>query len=170
VNEIGGGTIGRKAVKAAKLGGPAGVFIAAGQFDNSLKCVVDEESNSNFCLGSIEVFDSDTCMVNAAKEIVSYIQAQSCGRCSFCREGSLQMLTVLEDIAEHKGRPQDLELLTDLGTAMKTACLCAFGRAAPDPVLSSIKLFRSEYDEFIKRSPFSVQISPSITSTLNAEP
>jgi len=153
VNELGGGVSNGKAIKAAKLGGPAGVFITPDLFDESLdRAVVGEESNPNFGLGSIEVFDPETCMVDAAKDVMSYIQAQSCGRCSFCREGSLQMLTILEDLTENKGKPQDLELLTDLGKNMKEACLCAFGRAAPNPVLSSIEHFRGEYVERIKES------------------
>jgi NADH-quinone oxidoreductase subunit F len=88
---------------------------------------------------------------------MSYIQAQSCGRCLFCREGSLQILTILEDILNNKGKPDDLDLLTDLGKDIKAACLCAFGRTAPDPVLSSLNLFRNEYDERIKGSALSAQ-------------
>jgi len=84
---------------------------------------------------------------------MSNIQVHSCGRCVFCREGSLQMLTILEDIAAGQGKPKDLELMAELGKKMKEACLCAFGRAAPDPVLSSIEHFRGEYHEKINK-PF----------------
>ena len=154
VAELGGGAADGKTIKAAKLGGPAGVFITHDLFDRSVEQALEaEESDPSFCLGTIEVFDSDTCMVNAAKNVMSYVQARSCGKCLFCREGSLQMLTILEDIADDRASFGDLELLTDLGKNMKEACLCAFGRAVPDPVLSSIRLFRSEYEERIKSSP-----------------
>ena len=152
VEELGGGASNAKAIKAAKLGGPAGVFAVPELFDRPLGRMVGEESNSNFSLDTIEVFDSEACMVDAAKDAMEYIQAQSCGKCSLCREGSLQMLAVLEDIAENRGKPRDLELLTDLGREMKRGCLCAFGRTAPNPVLSSIEHFRGEYVKRINES------------------
>ncbi len=156
VDELGGGVSGEKAIKAAKLGGPAGAFITPNLFERSLCGLNGEKLNADFCPGSIEVFDSDARMVDAAKDDISYLQTQSCGRCSFCREGSLQMLAVLEDIAENKGNRQDLALLTELGNEMRTACLCAFGRSLPNPVLSSLELFQSEYDERVAHSPFPV--------------
>jgi NADH-quinone oxidoreductase subunit F len=152
VEELGGGTCNGKNVKAAKLAGPAGIFLLPDLFYKSLCSVIGEEPDLNFCLNTIEIFDSDRCMVDATREIMSYIQEQSCGRCIFCREGSLQMLAILEDIAADKGKPEDLELLTELGGNMRQACLCAFGRAAPDPVLSSIEHFQDEYAEKIKKS------------------
>ncbi len=92
-------------------------------------------------------------MVDATRDIMSYLQAQTCGKCLFCREGCLQMLTILEDISDNRGKPQDLNLLAELGKEMRTACLCAFGRTAPNPVLSSIRLFREEYEERLTGSP-----------------
>ncbi len=152
VEELGGGISNEKNVKAAKLAGPAGIFLPPDLFDKPLCSVIGEEPSPNFCLSSIEIFDSDTCIVDVARDVMSYIQAQSCGRCLFCREGSLQMLAILEDIAANQGKPQDLELLGELGKNMKEACLCAFGRAAPNPVLSSIEHFHGEYAEKIEKS------------------
>jgi len=152
VEELGGGISNGKNIKAAKLAGPAGIFLPPDLFDKPLFSVIGEKPNPNFCLGTIEIIDSDMCMVDATKEVMSYVQGQSCGRCIFCREGSLQMLAILEDIAAGQGKQKDLELMAELGKNMKEACLCAFGRAAPDPVLSSIEHFRDEYAEKIKKS------------------
>jgi NADH:ubiquinone oxidoreductase subunit F (NADH-binding) len=135
IEEFGGGVPGGKAIKAVLLGGPAGVFIGPDELD----APVD--------MDSIEVLDADANVVDVTKDIMAFIQSQSCGKCVFCREGCLQLLTILEDISENKGRPQDLDLLLELGEEMKTVCLCAFGRSAPHPVLSSVKLFRSEYEK-----------------------
>jgi len=156
IDVIGGGVAASKAAKAAKIGGPAGLFVEAGGFNQSLNGVI-EHSGCKIGMGSIEVFDADTSIVDAALDTMSHIQTQSCGRCLFCREGSLQMRTLLEDISAGRGKPDDLELLADLGKDMKDSCLCAFGRSAPDPVLSSLELFRNEYDECVKGAPLKKQ-------------
>lgn len=135
---FGGGVPDGKKVKAVQLGSPAGRLVAPDFLDNPVG--FEEECSV------IDVLDSDCHIVNATKEIMSYIQSQSCGKCVFCREGCLQMVTILEDILENKRKPQDLDLLVELGEEMRTSCLCAFGRTAPIPVLSSIRLFRSEYE------------------------
>jgi NADH:ubiquinone oxidoreductase subunit F (NADH-binding) len=135
IEEFGGGVSNGKAIKAVQLGGPSGAFVSSDDLD----AAIDSDS--------IEVFDADSNIVDATKDIMAFIQSQSCGKCVFCREGCLQMLTILEDMSENKGKPKDLDLLLELGEEMRTVCLCAFGRSAPDPVLSSIQLFRSEYEK-----------------------
>jgi NADH-quinone oxidoreductase subunit F len=147
IESLGGGVSGGKIIKAVQLGGPAGPFVAPDDLALPIGCNAAGESSDNIGSGSIEVLDADCRIVDTTKSIMAYIQAQSCGKCVFCREGCLQMLTILEDISENKGQPQDLNLLVELGEEMRTACLCAFGRTAPNPVLSSIKLFRVEYEE-----------------------
>jgi NADH-quinone oxidoreductase subunit F len=142
-----GGVSAGKTIKAVQLGGPFGSFFAPDALDLSVGCGSVEESRSNIGSGTIDVLDSDSRIVDVTKEIMGYIQTQSCGKCVFCREGCLQMLTILEDISENRRRPQDLDLLTELGEEMETACLCEFGRSAPNPVLSSIRLFRDEYEK-----------------------
>jgi NADH-quinone oxidoreductase subunit F len=109
-----------------------------------------KETGSIIGSGTMEVFDSDSCAVEMTKDALSYIHAQSCGKCVFCREGSYQMADILKDISEHMGKPQDLDLLIDLSEKMKIGCICGLGRTAPNPVLSSIKFFRNEYDVHIK--------------------
>ena len=140
-----------RAIKAARVGGPACVFISPDDLDLPVgSCFPDASSRHNYC-GIIEVLDADSDIVDRTRDIMACIQAQSCGKCVFCREGCLQMLTILEDISV-KGTLHDLELLTELGENMKSACLCSFGRTAPDPVLSGMKLFRHEYEERVAGS------------------
>jgi NADH-quinone oxidoreductase subunit F len=155
VNNFGGGTSNGKAIKTIQVGGPAGRFIAPDSFNTRLDWENAPDSISNLDSGTIEVFDADSSIVEAVKDIMFCAQTQSCGKCVFCREGCLQMLSMLEDLCENKGSSQDLDLMTELGNDMKTACLCAFGRTVPDAVLSSIRLFRVEYEERIKGSTLS---------------
>lgn len=145
IDTLGGGVLKGKTIKAVQLGGPSGYFIAPNALNQAIGCNAFDESFSNIGSGTIEVLDSESSIVNATKDIMAYLQAQSCGKCVFCREGCLQMLTILEDISENKARPHDLDLLVELGEEMRNSSLCDFGRAAPNAVLSSIKLFRDEY-------------------------
>jgi NADH-quinone oxidoreductase subunit F len=142
-----GGLSSGKTIKAVQLGGPSGSFIAPDALDLSVGCDAEEESRSGIGSGTIDVLDADSRMVELTKQVMAYIQTQSCGKCVFCREGCLQLLTILEDISENRRRPQDLDLLVELGEEMRTACLCEFGRSAPNPVLSSLRLFREEYEK-----------------------
>jgi NADH-quinone oxidoreductase subunit F len=157
VDRLGEGTFSGKDIKTVRIGGSGGRFI------------IPDTDDFGVSGEAIEVFDIDSCIVEAVRDTVSFIQAQSCGRCVFCREGSLQMLTILEDLCESKGEPRDLDLLVELSRSMKDACLCTFGRAAPDVVLSSIELFRAEYEERIQRSPFPAQSPQLKASTENSE-
>jgi NADH:ubiquinone oxidoreductase subunit F (NADH-binding) len=150
VKDIGGGVSEGKTIKAVQLGGPTGSFLPADSLDIRVDYETMKEAGSIIGSGTVEVFDNDSCAVEMTKDILSYIQAQSCGKCVFCREGSYQMADILKDISEHMGKPQDLDLLIDLGEKMKIGCICGLGRAAPNPVLSSIKFFRNEYDIHIK--------------------
>jgi len=146
IENFGGGTAGGKAVKTVQLGGLLGPFLDPAVLDLPIGSDAVEELSSGAGTGSIEVLGADSRMVHATKEIMAAIQSQSCGKCVFCREGCLQLLTILEDILENKRRPQDLDLLIELGKEMKASCLCEYGRTAPNPVLSAIELFRDEYE------------------------
>lgn len=145
INSLGGGISNGKTIKAMQLGGPSGYFVTPDALNHAIGCNAFDESYSSIGSGTIEVLDSDASILNATKDIMAYLQSQSCGKCVFCREGCLQMLTILEDISENKARPHDLELLAELGEEMRHASLCDFGRTAPNAVLSSIELFRDEY-------------------------
>jgi NADH:ubiquinone oxidoreductase subunit F (NADH-binding) len=137
---FGGGVRNGKTIKAVQLGSPAGRFSSPDSLGDTIR-------QAGELYGSINVVDSDTRILNLAKDIMSDIQAQSCGKCVFCREGCLQLLTILEDISENRNKPQDLDLLVELGEEMRTSSLCAFGRNASIPVLSSVALFRNEYQK-----------------------
>jgi NADH-quinone oxidoreductase subunit F len=162
VNAIGGGVGNGKRIKTVQFGGPTGAYIAADSLDISLDYEAIREAGSIIGSGTVEVFDSDSCAVEMTRDVISYLQAQSCGKCVFCREGSYQMSDILQDIADGKGEPKDLDMLTELGEAMKLGCICSLGRTAPNPVLSSMRLFDSDYDAHIKgkRCPSNGQISP----------
>jgi NADH-quinone oxidoreductase subunit F len=149
IQEIGGGVPDGLAVKALQFGGPTGAYLTADDLD----LVVDYDAlgTAGFIMGSgtIVVIAVDTCAVEMADNAMSYVQTQSCGKCVFCREGTLQISEILKDIARGEGKAQDLDLLAELGDAMKGSSICALGRSAANPVLSSMKLFRHEYEAHI---------------------
>ncbi len=150
IEEIGGGVPDGLAVKAAQFGGPTGAYLIAD--DLGLAIDYDTLRAAGFIMGSgtIVVITDDTCAVEMAENAMSYVQTQSCGKCVFCREGTLQISEILKDIASGEGRAQDLDLLAELGEAMKVSSICALGRSAANPVLTSMKLFRHEYEAHIK--------------------
>jgi NADH-quinone oxidoreductase subunit F len=150
IEDIGGGVSEGKNIKAVQFGGPTGNYFTVDSLDIHVDYETIGEAGSIIGSGTVEVFDSGSCAVDMTKDAISYIQSQSCGKCVFCREGSYQMADILKDISEYMGQPQDLDLLIELGEEMKIGCLCGLGRNAPNPVRSSIKLFRSEYDAHIK--------------------
>jgi len=108
--------------------------------------------------GGMIVMDEDTCMVDTARYFLNFLKGESCGKCVPCREGIRQMLRILTRITEGKGKPEDIDLLEELGETVKDASLCALGGTAPNPVLSTIKYFRDEYEAHIreKRCPAGV--------------
>lgn len=147
---IGGGVPNGKNIKAVQFGGPTGVYFNADSMNIGIDYETMEEAGSIIGSGVAEVFDSGSCAVEMARDVSYYIQTQSCGKCVFCREGSYQMYDILKGISEYRGRPQDLDLVAGLGEAMATGCICGLGSTAPNPVLSSIKLFGDDYEAHIK--------------------
>ena len=109
-----------------------------------------EEAEAIIGSGTIEVYGSDACGVEIARYAAAYLQVESCGKCVFCREGTYQMVDILNDISDNKGKEEDLDLLNEIAEGMKTGSICGLGRTAPAPVLSSIKLFPNDYDTHIK--------------------
>jgi NADH-quinone oxidoreductase subunit F len=105
--------------------------------------------------GGVIVLDEDNCMVDTAKFFLDFTQKESCGKCTHCRLGTKQMLDILEDITVGKGKIEDMDLLIDLGEDIKDGSLCGLGRTAPNPVLTSIRYFRDEFEAHIleKRCP-----------------
>jgi NADH:ubiquinone oxidoreductase subunit F (NADH-binding)/(2Fe-2S) ferredoxin/NAD-dependent dihydropyrimidine dehydrogenase PreA subunit len=155
---IGGGIREGKKFKAVQTGGPSGGVIPEKYID--LPIDFDELSNVGSMMGSggMIVMDEDTCMVDTARYFLNFLADESCGKCVPCREGIKQMLEILTDITEGRGRKGDIELLEDIATMVKDFSLCALGTSAPNPVLSTIKYFRDEYAAHIeqKRCPANV--------------
>ncbi|MCK4274270.1 MAG: NADH-quinone oxidoreductase subunit L [Dehalococcoidales bacterium] len=159
VVDIGGGVLNGKGIKAVQFGGPTGCYFTGDSLDITIDYETMNEAGGIMGSGTIEVYGSDSCAVEMARDVMSYLQAESCGKCVFGREGTYQMSDILNDIAENKGKHEDLDLLVELGEGMKNGSICGLGRTAPDPVLSSIKLFRRDYDAHITEKRCSANAS-----------
>jgi NADH-quinone oxidoreductase subunit F len=148
--EIGGGIPQNKRFKAVQTGGPSGGCIPA----SLLKLPVDYERltevGSIMGSGGMIVMDEDTCMVDVAKYFITFTKDESCGKCTPCREGIRRMLEILTDITQGNGREGDIEILDEMGKTIIDSALCALGGTAPNPVLSTIRYFRDEYEAHIK--------------------
>jgi len=150
VYDIGGGIPRKKAFKAVQTGGPSGGCIPAGQLDTPIDFESLTALGAMMGSGGMIVMDEDTCMVDIAKFFMDFIVDESCGKCSPCRIGTKRMLEILERITTGKGKEGDIELLLELGTTIQKTALCGLGQTAPNPVLSTIKYFRDEYEAHIK--------------------
>jgi len=150
ITGIGGGVSNGGDILALQFGGPAGNIFCPDSLDVRIDYGTMEESGGIMSSGRIEVFSSDSCIVEIMQRITAYFQTESCGKCLFCREGTYQMSGILEDIAENRGQSGDIDLLIELSEAMKINCLCSLGRTAPNPVLSSFTVFHDNYDAHLK--------------------
>jgi len=150
VYEIGGGIEGGKSFKALQTGGPSGGCIPEELLDTE----VDYESlalaGSIMGSGGMVVLDETSCMVNTAKFFLEFTQSESCGKCTPCRIGTKRMLEILERITTGRGKEGDLELLEELGHYIRATSLCGLGMTAPNPVLSTLRYFRNEYEAHIR--------------------
>ncbi len=149
VEEIGGGIPNGKKFKAAQTGGPSGGCIPASLIDTPIDYDNLVAIGSMMGSGGLIVMDEDTCMVDIAKFFLEFTVEESCGKCSPCRLGTKKLLEMLEDITEGRGQPGDVERMLELSEYIKANSLCALGQTAPNPVLSTIKYFREEYDAHI---------------------
>ena len=150
IYEIGGGIPKGKKFKAVQTGGPSGGCIPASLIDLPIDYESLTEAGSMMGSGGMIVMDEDTCMVDVAKFFIQFTNDESCGKCSTCREGSEAMLEVLTRITEGEGREGDIEFLEELGEVIKDASMCGLGKTLPNPVLSTIRYFRDEYEAHIK--------------------
>lgn len=148
--DIGGGVRDGKKFKAVQTGGPSGGCIPEKHLDVPVD--FDELSKLGSMMGSggMIVMDEDTCMVDVAKYFTNFLAEESCGKCVPCREGLRQMKRILTNIADGNGTEEDLETLEDLGGVMKDASLCALGQTASNPVMSTMKHFRDEYEAHVR--------------------
>jgi NADH-quinone oxidoreductase subunit F len=153
--EIGGGILDGKRFKAVQTGGPSGGCLPSDFLDTPIDYDSLISAGSIMGSGGIVVMDEDTCMVDVARFFLSFVQLESCGKCIPCRWGTKQMLDILEDITNGRGKPDDIESLQELAQSVKDSSLCGLGQTAPNPVLTSIRYFRDEYRAHIeeKRCP-----------------
>jgi NADH-quinone oxidoreductase subunit F len=146
---IGGGIAEGKQFKAVQTGGPSGGCLPASFLDSPVDFESLAAAGSIIGSGGMVVMDEDNCMVDVARYFLTFTQLESCGKCIQCRWGTKQMLDILQDIVSGQGRPGDIDLLLELGDAIKNGSLCALGGTAPNPVLTTIRYFREEYEAHI---------------------
>lgn len=147
--DIGGGIPDGRAFKAAQIGGPSGGCIPAEHLDVSIDYESLTELGAMMGSGGLVVIDETTCMVDLARYFLQFTKFESCGRCTACREGVRRMHQILEAICEGHGKEGDIERLEELAHATKIASLCGLGQTAPNPVLSTLRYFRDEYERHI---------------------
>ena len=148
--DIGGGMKGTKKFKAVQMGGPSGGCIPAELIDTVIDYKALGATGAIMGSGGMVVMDEDTCMVGMAKFFLDFTAKESCGKCVHCRIGTMRMLEILERITEGKGKEGDIELLEELCSSIKDGALCGLGQTAPNPVLTTIRYFRNEYEDHIK--------------------
>lgn len=153
--DIGGGIPEGKKFKAVQIGGPSGGCLPEQLLDLSIDYDSLTAAGAMMGSGGLVVMDETTCMVDVAKFFLNFTQSESCGKCTPCREGTKRMLEILTRITEGEGRPGDIELLESMSRSIKATALCGLGQTAPNPVLSTLRYFRHEYEAHIdhKRCP-----------------
>ena len=149
VYDIGGGVLDDKAFKAVQIGGPSGGCIPEEHIDAPIDFESLTSLGAMMGSGGLVVMDESDCMVEIARFFLSFTQRESCGKCTPCRIGTYHMLEILNRIVEGEGRPGDIELLERMGNDIQNTALCALGRSAPNPVLTTIRYFREEYEAHI---------------------
>jgi NADH-quinone oxidoreductase subunit F len=149
IYDIGGGIPGDKIFKAAQIGGPSGGCIPKDHLNVKLDYESLNELGAIMGSGGLIVMDEDSCMVDVARFFLEFVQEESCGKCAPCRIGTKRMLEIIERICSGNGHENDIELLINLGQKIKETSLCGLGQSAPNPVLSTIRYFREEYEQHI---------------------
>ncbi|MHC4335918.1 MAG: complex I 51 kDa subunit family protein [Planctomycetota bacterium] len=154
IEDIGGGIAGGKCFKAVQIGGPSGGCVPAELADTAVDYETLGDVGAMMGSGGMVALDESDCMVDIARYFLEFTQNQSCGKCTFCRIGTRRMLDILERLCEGNGKKGDIEELEHLAETVKKGSLCGLGGTAPNPVLSTIKYFRDEYEAHLqKRCP-----------------
>ncbi|MDD2210172.1 MAG: NADH-ubiquinone oxidoreductase-F iron-sulfur binding region domain-containing protein [Candidatus Cloacimonetes bacterium] len=156
--DVGGGMIGDHKFKAVQLGGPSGGCLTAEHLDTAVDYENLKERGAMMGSGGVIVMNDEKCMVNVAKFFMDFCVEESCGKCSPCRIGLKQMLEILERITSGKGKEGDIEELQRLGESISKLSLCGLGQTAPNPVLSTIRYFRDEYESHIRDHSCSTKV------------
>nr|WP_319273383.1 NAD(P)H-dependent oxidoreductase subunit E [uncultured Draconibacterium sp.] len=169
IEEIGGGIANGRQFKAVQIGGPSGGCIPAEHSDTPIDFESLGEMGAMMGSGGLVVLDDTDCMVDIARYFLSFTQEESCGKCTFCRVGTKRMLDILDGIVSGKGKKGDIEELEHLAEWTKKGSLCGLGKTAPNPVLSTLKHFRDEYEAHINGTCPTGKCTELITYSVNDE-
>jgi NADH-quinone oxidoreductase subunit F len=163
IYDIGGGIAKDKQFKAIQIGGPSGGCLPKTLLDIPIDYDSLREAGSMMGSGGMIVMDEDNCMVDTARFFLDFSTKESCGKCTICRLGTLQMLHILEDITAGRGKIEDIDLLLALAEDVKVGSLCGLGKTAPNPVLTTLRYFRDEYEAHILERRCPARVCPELT-------
>lgn len=170
IYEIGGGIKEEKAFKAVQMGGPSGGCIPAALLDTQIDYAEITKTGAIMGSGGMVVMDENTCMVDMARFFLDFTCKESCGKCTYCRVGTTRMLEILNRITQGEGKDGDIELLEELCYKIKDGSMCGLGQTAPNPVLTTIKYFRNEYEDHIYHKKCTAKsCKPLLTYTIDVE-
>jgi len=170
VNDIGGGSPNGNRVKAVQIGGPSGGCLPASKFDLPVDYDVLSDAGSMVGSGGMVVMDDNSCMVDVAKYFLNFLQDESCGKCLPCRVGVDRMLEIVTDITEGRGTSAQIDLLEELADTVSQTALCGLGKTAPNPVLTTLRYFRGEYQAHVDQKTCPAGVCKSlITYSVDAE-
>ncbi len=164
IYDTGGGIANGKSFKAVQIGGPSGGCLPESLLNTPIDYDSLREAGSMMGSGGLIVMDEDNCMVDTASFFLDFVTKESCGKCTMCRLGTLQMLRALEDICSGKGKMEDLDNLLELAEDIKAGSLCALGGTAPNPVLTTMRYFKHEYEDHILRKQCPAKVCPELTA------
>jgi len=164
IHDIGGGIPKDKQFKAVQIGGPSGGCLPETLLDSPIDYDSLREAGSMMGSGGMIVMDEDNCMVDAARFFLDFSVKESCGKCTMCRLGTLQMLHILEDITAGRSKIDDIDLLLTLAEDVKAGSLCGLGKTAPNPVLTTLRYFRDEYEAHILEKRCPARVCPELTA------
>lgn len=162
IYDIGGGIIDNKPFKAAQLGGPSGGCVPKEHLNVALDYESLQQLGAIMGSGGLIVMDEDACMVDVARFFIEFVQEESCGKCTPCRVGTKRLLEILERICNGEGEERDIEDLVELGNQIHQTALCGLGKTAANPVLSTIRHFRHEYEEHIREKKCRAGVCPGL--------
>jgi NADH-quinone oxidoreductase subunit F len=163
VMEIGGGVVKNRPLKAVQTGGPSGGCIPESMLDLPVDFDTLSKAGAMMGSGGMIIMDDRSCMVEVARYYTKFLSEESCGKCTPCREGLRQMLNILTDITQGRGKAGDIELLQKIGESVCETSLCGLGKSAPNPVLSTIKYFRDEYEAHISHNTCPAGVCAKLT-------
>jgi NADH-quinone oxidoreductase subunit F len=164
IYEVGGGVSEGKEFKAVQTGGPSGGCLPASLLDTPIDYDSLNAAGSIMGSGGMVVMDEDTCMVDVARYFLDFTEKESCGQCVPCRLGTKQLLDILEDITEGRGKPEDIELLKEIGESVQAGSVCGLGQTAANPVLTTIRYFRDEYEAHINEGRCPAKVCKALIS------